>query len=129
METRYNDATINRPDGNRMIEGPVVFSDLPEISRQLWSEKAYATNELNGITVFKTDNLTTVLTILKKGTHINKNELEGPYSLLVLNGKLSIKTEGEKYKLRTGQMLNLQARVEFSIVAEKETVLLHSTAQ
>jgi quercetin dioxygenase-like cupin family protein len=129
MEIKYNEATLNRPDGTRMIEGPAVFSNLVEISRQLRAEKAWETNDLNGITVFKTDEMAMVLTILKKGTRIRRNLVEGPFTLLVLSGKLEVEAEAGNYTLAPACMLNFQPQVAHDLHAVEETIVLQMTNQ
>ncbi len=128
MENKYNEATINRPEGSRMIDGPCIFTDLVAVSEQLRKEKAWETNDLNGITVVKTDTLAIVLTIIKEGTRIKKNQVESPFTLMVLNGKLAVETDEKSYKLETGNMLNFHPGISHDIIADKETVLLQMTS-
>jgi quercetin dioxygenase-like cupin family protein len=128
METRYNEATKNRPEGTRMIDGPAIFTDLVAVTKQLYGERAWATNDLNGITVFKTDQMTVVLTVIKEGTKIKKNAVEGLFMIVVLKGKLLVVTDDEDYILENGNMLNLHPQVSHSITAKKETVLLQVTS-
>ena len=128
MEIKQNEATKNRPEGSRVIDGPAVFTDLVEISRQLRTEKAWATNDLNGITVFKTDRVTAVLTLIKEGTRIKKNLVDGQFMLLVLEGKLLVETDEGNYTLETANLLNLHPQVSHNLTAKKETLLLQVTS-
>ena len=73
MELKRNEATLNRPEGDRVLDAPYVFMDLDDFVKQLKDEKAWDKNDRNGITIFKTDNLTTVLTCLHKGAEIKDN--------------------------------------------------------
>ena len=40
IETKYNEATLNRPEGERIIDAPFVFTDLGKYSQQLRNEDA-----------------------------------------------------------------------------------------
>ena len=39
MENKRNEATLNRPEGDRVLDAPYVFVSLPEFIRQLKSEE------------------------------------------------------------------------------------------
>ena len=47
MPVKINDATINRPDGNRIIDAPAVSIDLQQFLTQLKDEKAWEKNDRN----------------------------------------------------------------------------------
>jgi len=40
MENKRNEATLNRPEGDRVLDAPYVFVNIPEFIRQLKSEEA-----------------------------------------------------------------------------------------
>ncbi|HMI79658.1 MAG TPA: hypothetical protein VK484_12745, partial [Ferruginibacter sp.] len=67
METKYNEATLNRPLGDRIIDAPFVFIDIKKFGYQLIEEEAWRKNDRNSITVYKTDGLTMVLSCLRNG--------------------------------------------------------------
>ena len=92
MELKQNEATKNRPEGTRAIDATTVFTNLVEVSKQLRTEKAWDTNDLNGITVFKTDNMTAVLTLIKERTTLKKIMVNGLFTIIVLDGKLNVET-------------------------------------
>jgi hypothetical protein len=127
MEYRQNDATINRPEGSRPIDAPCVFTDLVATVEQLRNEKAWDTNDLNGITVYKTDTVAMVVTLLKVGTKVRKNSTDMPMSLLVLSGEVLVKTDDDVFTLRPANLLNLHPRICHDLEAKKETVLLQMT--
>ena len=57
MEAKRNEATLNRPQGDRVLDASYVFINLPAFIRQMKKEEAWGKNDRNGITVFKTDKL------------------------------------------------------------------------
>ena len=64
MEIKSNHSTGNRPEGDRILDAPYVFSDIPTYLEQLKSEKSWAKNDRNAITVYKSDKITIVIAIL-----------------------------------------------------------------
>jgi hypothetical protein len=50
MEIKRNEATLNRPEGDRVIDAPFVFLDIPEFIHQVKKEKAWKKYDRNGIT-------------------------------------------------------------------------------
>jgi len=127
MEYRHNDATINRPEGSRVLDGDCVYTDLVDVVDQLRNEKAYDTNDLNGITVLKTDSTTIVVTLMKQGSFSKRITVDTALTLLVMSGKLTIDKEGSTIELGPAQMLNFHPLIAHDIKAEVETVLLQIT--
>ena len=41
METKRNEATLNRPEGDRVIDAPYVFMDLDQFILQLKNEESW----------------------------------------------------------------------------------------
>ena len=39
MENKRNEATLNRPEGDRVLDAPYVFINIPEFIRQLKNER------------------------------------------------------------------------------------------
>jgi quercetin dioxygenase-like cupin family protein len=127
MEFKFNEATVNRPEGSRIIDASWVFNDIETMIKQLRSENAWEKNDRNGITVFKTDQLSVVLTILKAGTLIENNSVNGLFMLHVLKGSLLVETGDYPIKVEQGNILNLHAGVKHSILAKQETEFLQIT--
>ena len=88
MEIKRNDATLLRPEGDRVLDAPYVFMNFDEFRKQVKDEEAWKKRDRNGITIFKTDNLTTVLTCLHKDASIKKNTVDGLFQVQVLEGKI-----------------------------------------
>src|SRR6476469_813674 len=92
MEIKRNESTLNRPDGDRVLDGTYVFVDLPSYVRQIKEEKAWEKNDRNGITVFKSDYSTIVVTALQQGATIKDNKIDGFLSIQVLHGNIRVST-------------------------------------
>lgn len=124
MEIKRNEATINRPEGDRVIDAPFVFINLPGFIAQLKEEEAWHKNDRNGITVFKTDNVTMVLTALHAGAEIRDNDVDGIVSLQVLEGSARITTSEGDIEAGEKDIVALHPNVRHSIKALSDTVLL-----
>ncbi|MGI8584377.1 MAG: hypothetical protein ACR2KX_19465, partial [Chitinophagaceae bacterium] len=83
MEERHNEATINRPEGDRPVDAPVVLVDIPDLIKQLKKEKAWDKNDRNAITVFKSDKLRIVLVAMHKKAEMTTEHPENIFSLQV----------------------------------------------
>jgi quercetin dioxygenase-like cupin family protein len=126
MEYKRNEATLNRPEGDRVLDALYVCIDLPDFIRQLKEEPAWQKNDRNGITVFKTDQLTMVLTMLHKEAVIKDNVVDGLFTLQVIEGSVRISTIDGDVELKEKQLINLHANEPHSIEALSDAVLLLS---
>jgi quercetin dioxygenase-like cupin family protein len=124
MEIKRNEATINRPEGDRVLDAPLVYMDVPDYIRQLKAEEAWQKNDRNGITIFKTANLTLVLTALHAGAEIRDNEIDGIVTLQVLEGAVRISTAEGDMDIRERSVLALHPNIPHSIRALSDAVLL-----
>ena len=89
MEIKYNEATVNRPLGDRVIDAPIVVIDLEKYSQQLTDEDAWKKNGRNGITVLKTSGLTMVLVWLHNDTELIDNNIDGHITIQVIEGAVN----------------------------------------
>lgn len=124
METKFNEATLNRPKGERILDAPFVFTDIKKFSRQLQEEKAWKKNDRNGITVFKTDDLTMVLTWLHEGAVIMDNLVAGLIIIQVLKGAIDFTVQKGTTRLEKRQIITVHAGVGYAIRAMEDTLLL-----
>jgi quercetin dioxygenase-like cupin family protein len=124
MELKRNDATLNRPEGDRVIDALYVFVDLPDFIRQLKEEPAWEKNDRNGITVFKTDNLTMVLTILHKKAEIKDNKVDGLVTLQVIEGMIRVSTIDGDIEMKEKQLISLHSNEPHSIEALSDCAFL-----
>ena len=127
MEIKRNDSTLNRPEGDRVLDAPFVFADLDEYAKQLKDEKAWEKNDRNGITIFKTDNLTTVVTRLHKDAVIRDNSVDGLFQVHLLSGKVRITTDAGDNEMKEGEMMIFHPQVKHTIEALKKSTLLLQT--
>jgi hypothetical protein len=124
MENKRNEATLNRPEGDRVIDAPYVFINIPDFIRQLKSEEAWQKNDRNGITVFKTGRVTMVLTCLRARAVMHDVLVDGIFTIQVLEGIVRIKTPEGEVDMQANQAMVFHQLVDHSIEAMMDSVLL-----
>jgi quercetin dioxygenase-like cupin family protein len=127
MEIKRNEATNNRPGGDRVIDASYVFSDLPSVIAQLRNEKAWAHNDRNGITIFKSDNISIVVSAFKAGAVISENEVEGYLMIQMLQGRAVFSTDDGDTVLSENHLVTLHPHVVHSFKADTDCVVLLTT--
>ena len=127
MEIKHNDATPNRPEGDRVIDAPYVFVDLPAFVEQVKDEKAWEKSDRNAITVFKSEGMTLVLSAMKEGAVIKDNTVNGFLTLQVIEGNFRVETLEGDIPMEEKQLIAFHPGVPHSIEAESDTVMLITT--
>jgi len=127
MEIKRNEATLNRPDGDRVLDGTYVFVDIPSYIRQIREEKAWEKSDRNGITVFKSDSITTVITVLQKGSAMRDSQTDEFLSVQVLDGNVRFSTPEGDIDAVKNQLITFHPQVKHSIEALSESIILLTT--
>ena len=124
MENKRNEATLNRPEGDRVIDAPYMFINIPEFIRQLKDEEAWQKNDRNAITVYKTSNVTMVLLCLHPRAILNDNLVDGIFTIQVIEGAIRVTTPDGDVDMLPGQIIAFHQMVDHSIEALMNSVLL-----
>ena len=124
MEEKSNEATIQRPQGDRIMDAPLVSINLGSFIKQIKAEKAWKDSDRNAITVFKTDSMRIVLIALHKDAEMKKHTADGMISVQVMEGQILFTTEDQSVELGQGEMLALHKNVSHSVLAKEETIFL-----
>ena len=124
MESKSNEATALRPDGDRMLNGRLVEIDLNKFITELKQETTWADSDRNSITVFKSDTSTIVLIGMHKNAELKEHTAIGNISVHVLDGEIKFFAEGQIRSLVKGQMIMLEANIPHSVTALKESFFL-----
>ena len=129
MEEKSNDATEQRPKGERIVDAAQVKIDLRSFTEQIRAEKVWKDSDRNAITVFKSDGMRIVLIALHKDAEMKKHTANGIISVQVIEGKILFTTEEQSVELGNGQMLALHEGVPHSVLAKEETIFLLTLIQ
>jgi len=124
MENKRNEATLNRPEGDRVLDAPYVFINIPDFIRQLKSEEAWQKNDRNAITVFKTDKVTMVVVCLHAKAILKDNLVDGIFSIHVIEGVVRVVSPDGDVDMMANQMITFHQLVDHSVEALMDSVLL-----
>lgn len=128
MAVKYNESTELRPDGDRILDAPVVPIDIPDFLKQIKNETAWEKSDRNAMTVYKTEGMHMVLVALHKDAVLEKHTTNGIVSVQVLEGELKFTAEGKSHRLAKGQVIALHKNIAHSVIAAKESVFLLTVA-
>lgn len=129
MKEKYNEATSNRPEGDRPVDAPLVMIDIPVLIKQIKKEKAWGDNDRNAITVFKSDKMRVILVALHKKAVMTTEHPENIFSLQVLDGKIKLRSGEENVELKSRKMFVLHANIPYKIVAVKKSIFLMTVVE
>ena len=124
MKNKSNDATPQRPDGNRLIDAAIVTIDLPSFIEQIRQEAPWKDTDRNAITLFKTNGMRIVLIALHAGTEMKTHTADGIISVQVIEGRMKFNANNQSVELDKGQMLTLHQGIQHSVQAVSETIFL-----
>ncbi|MCF0052848.1 hypothetical protein MUK70_12985 [Dyadobacter chenwenxiniae] len=127
MDIKSNQSTDSRPDGDRILDAPYVFTDIPMYLEQLKNERSWVKNDRNAITIYKSDKITMVLSALKQDAVINNHSIAEGLSFQVLSGELKVETEGRVFYTTPGQMMTFHAGIAHSIQATSDADIIITT--
>lgn len=124
MEFKRNEATRNRPEGDRVLDAPYVFVDIPGFIEQIKDEKAWEKNDRNGITVYKNQILTVTLSLLQADKEIVGNTIDGYFNIQLLKGNARVSTPDGDIELKESQLVCFHPDVPHTVKAVSDCVFL-----
>jgi len=124
MKEKFNEATNNRPQGERPIDSPLLLINLPALIKQIKTEDAWSKNDRNAITVFKTTGINIVLVALHAHAEMKTHATQDTISVQVLDGTIKFNTADESLEIKKGHLLTLHAGIPHSVLATEEAVIL-----
>lgn len=125
MQTRAQDDTINRPEGERVIDAPYVINDIERFVTQLKSEEAWSKKDYNSMTIYKTEGgVTIVLTCLRGNASISGNTVDGLLTIQVIDGTIDFIVENKPVSLGKNQLITLHPGILHTIQAREESTIL-----
>lgn len=125
MEEKYNESTVNRPDGDRIINAPSVVSDLEAYSKQIIEEDAYTNGDRNAITLFKAHHTTLTLVALKNGAEMSTPDPSGKVAVIqVLSGSIDVEIGNETSSVGHQQVISFHGHLGYHIAATEDSVFL-----
>jgi hypothetical protein len=126
MEYKHNNATPQRPEGERMLDAGIIPINIPKYITQIKAEVAYDKNGKNAITVYKSNTVTITIVALKQGESIRpgSEEQEAQMSLQVISGNLLFESLGNEVSLNDGELITLHQLLSFKAKALSDSICL-----
>ena len=124
MEEKFNEATQQRPEGDRAMDATLVTIDLPLFIKRIKQESTWKDSDRNAITVFKTNGMRLVLIALHAGAEMKTHTADGIISVQVIDGRMKFNADNRSVELNAGQILALHKGIPHSVLAIKETIFL-----
>ena len=123
-DVRFNNPTDLRPEGERILNAPLVHMDLNEFAKTIKNEKTWKEKDRNAMTIYKTDGMRMVLVALHKGAILERHTANGVISVQVLDGEINFSTDDQTINLKEGQAIALHKMIHHQLTAVKESVFL-----
>lgn len=123
-----NEATPQRPEGDRLLNAPLVEMDVNKFIEQLKNETTWTDSDRNSLTLFKSDTLRIVLLGFHENAELKPHKANGVISVQVLEGKIKFITNEQTSLLEKGQMIALHENIMHSVIALKESFFLLTLA-
>lgn len=124
MDEKFTEATLNRPQGHRTLDAPLVTIDLRFFIAQIKREEQWKKTDRNAITIFKSLVMRIVLIALHKGAQMKDHTASGTINVQIIEGEMQFTTNEQTITLYAGQMLVLQEGIVHCVLAKEETVFL-----
>ncbi len=128
MDNKSNEATPQRPEGERMLNATLVTMDLHQFMEQVKNESTWKESDRNSITVYKGESMRIVLIGLHEGAELKTHTANALISVQVLEGNIQFTAEENTVDLQKGQMIALQKQVPHSVKAVAESFFLLTMA-
>lgn len=127
-ETKSNEATPMRPEGDRLLNAELVEMNLNHFMEQLKTEKPWLEGDRNSVTIFKSDTMRIVLLGLHANAELKTHKANGVISVQVVEGEMKFSTADQTSHMQKGQMIALQENILHSVLALKDTFFLLTLA-
>ena len=121
---KFNEATKNRPAGDRILDAPQLYVDIEKHVEILKEEEAWQKNDRNAMTVFKSDNVSIVLVALHGGATMLPQEIGLLVTAQVLEGSISFESSQGIKNLKENNIVVLHSNEPFNATAIEDTILL-----
>ncbi|MDB5232519.1 MAG: hypothetical protein JWN76_3324 [Chitinophagaceae bacterium] len=124
IQEKSNEATQNRPEGDRTMDAGLVKIDIPDFIRKIKDEDAWMKNDRNAMTVFKTTDATIVIIALRKDAELKPHADRGIVTLQVIDGAVDFCSDGDKIELKPGGMAVAHKEITHWAIAKEDSVVL-----
>lgn len=108
----------------RAITSPVLSVNVEEEIDRLQSEPEWTSGCEDGITLVKYPRMRVVLTALKRGTTMRQRKVEGPLSIYVISGRITVAAEQHEYEVKAKGLFTMRQKYLDEVRAIGDSVFL-----
>jgi quercetin dioxygenase-like cupin family protein len=98
--------------------------DLPALIEMMKQSNSWANGDIDTLILLKNPDEKVVLTAVHEGTQITSFQTNDSVTFQILEGKLRYSTHNDSVILRKGQMMTINEKIKYKLVAGEETVFL-----
>ncbi|MFO7658689.1 MAG: hypothetical protein R6W78_16640 [Bacteroidales bacterium] len=122
--------TIKQPLRKNYQERKTSFNafDLPFLIAKLKGSNSWNNGELSAMILLKRQGKQVMLTAVRGGTEIVSFQSDDSVTIQIIEGSLMFQTRKKSVTLDKGQLLILHEKVEYTLVADEETMFLLTIA-
>jgi quercetin dioxygenase-like cupin family protein len=102
--------------------------DLRTEAAQIRNERGWREGDRNANTLFKTPDLSIVLTALRSGARLEEHQAAGRVSVQTITGRLRLRIGGQEVELPEGHLLVLEPGLRHDVEALDDSVFLLTLA-
>lgn len=124
MKKKTSDSTPMRPEGERVLNAPLVQIDLNKYMEQIKSETTWENSSYNSMTLFKSKAMRIVFIGMHEKAVLKTHATNAVISVQTVAGKVNFITEEQSVELNKGQMVTLQPMIPHSVEAQEESFFL-----
>ena len=121
---KFNEATKNRPAGDRVLDAPQLYIDIEQHLEILKDESAWQKADRNAMTIFKSEKMSIVLVALHGGATLLPQEINSLVTAQVLQGSIRFESSQGVKNLKEKNIVVLHSNEPFNATAIEETLLL-----
>ena len=124
MSITKNEATPQRPAGDRFLDSPAMVVNLPSWLDKLMREESWKDSDRNAVTVAKSDHVTVTLIALHEGASMGNKELKRYFVVEILAGNIQLELQEGDVKLEKGDLFILHPDIDHLIHANSDSCIL-----
>lgn len=98
--------------------------DLAAVEREMRKESGYEHSGHLGRTLVRTSDLTVMLMVMRRGSHVAEHQANATASIQVLSGKVRLKLEARTVELTSGQLLALESGLRHNLEAPEDSAFV-----
>ena len=98
--------------------------DLPALIEMIKHSKSWTNGELDTLVLLKTPDEKVILAAVHEGTQITSFQANDSVTFQILEGKLRYSTHNDSVILQKGQIMTINEKIKYNLIAGEETVFL-----